>query len=257
MNGGDCLSLNSTSFKCWCPRGWTDTICSTAIDYCNPNPCQNGAQCSKVGYLDYQCSCTDCNSNFTGKNCEIFNYCKINPCLNGGFCRNTNSSYVCMCPNGFNGANCENPIDYCASAPCSNGGQCQKWGFFGYRCICTANFTGPNCQQINYCNGVQACLNGGVCRSRKTKYECECPVWYSGSNCQTLNNFCNQNPCANNAQCVSCFNNTSCQQGLLYQCNCGVGFTGPRCNGYVTNESCTNACRRRRCELTNGAYYCD
>ncbi len=39
LNGGECLSLNSASYKCWCPRGFTDPICSTVIDYCNLNPC--------------------------------------------------------------------------------------------------------------------------------------------------------------------------------------------------------------------------
>ena len=260
FNGGECMSLNSTSYKCWCQRGWTDANCSTQIDYCNPNPCQNGATCTKVGYLDYQCNCSPCSSIYIGKNCSEFNYCQSNPCMNGGFCINKNSSYVCKCPNGFNGTNCENQIDYCSPNPCLNRGQCSKWGFFSYKCSCPINYTGQNCQLINYCNlnGTQPCLNDGVCQNRRSSYECECQVWFSGQNCQNLNNYCTLlSPCANGASCVSCFNNTNCQQGALYQCNCANGYGGAQCNGFITSAACANACNRRsRCESQNGVYYC-
>lgn len=35
------------------------------------------------------------------------NYCAKNPCRNGGKCQNGKSSYVCQCPSGFAGKNCE------------------------------------------------------------------------------------------------------------------------------------------------------
>ncbi|GBM93842.1 hypothetical protein AVEN_251205-1 [Araneus ventricosus] len=42
-------------------------IHSLSSDLCNPNPCQNGGQCS-VRSRDYKCECKD---PFFGKNCEM------------------------------------------------------------------------------------------------------------------------------------------------------------------------------------------
>ena len=35
-------------------------------------------------------------------------YCADNPCLNRGDCTSDKTSYICTCPSGFNGLNCEN-----------------------------------------------------------------------------------------------------------------------------------------------------
>ena len=35
------------------------------------------------------------------------NECLEFPCLNGGTCDNTQGSYICRCPRGFTGTNCE------------------------------------------------------------------------------------------------------------------------------------------------------
>lgn len=36
------------------------------------------------------------------------NECANAPCLNGADCVDTNGSFVCICPEGFNGTLCEN-----------------------------------------------------------------------------------------------------------------------------------------------------
>ena len=258
-NGGICRNFNSTSYVCRCPRGWTGTICETQIDFCNPNPCKNGEKCSYIGYLDYSCSCTTSfGSNYSGKNCDILNYCNSAPCLNGGECFNTNSSYRCMCPPGFAGAQCQNQINYCDPNPCQNGGTCQQWGFFGYMCSCSANYTGQHCEAINYCNtNNQPCLNDGKCFNTRKSYLCECSQWFTGKNCQTLYNYCSiYQPCLNGAICSSCYNNTNCQSGALFQCTCASGFGGLNCNGYFSSSACSSACRGRTCQSSNNVYYC-
>lgn len=41
--------------------------------------------------------------------CSVINLCADEPCLNGGACLQVSgSTYLCVCPNEFMGANCEN-----------------------------------------------------------------------------------------------------------------------------------------------------
>lgn len=87
-------------------------------DPCNPNPCQNGAQCM-----------VQAASNGYG---------------------GSSSSYVCQCPAGYTGQNCET-CDPCTPNPCNNGGQCTAYGN-SYQCSCVAPYTGQNCEQQDSCS---------------------------------------------------------------------------------------------------------
>lgn len=47
------------------------------IDYCEPNPCQNGAQCYNRA-SDYFCKCPE---DYEGKNCShLKDHCRTTPC---------------------------------------------------------------------------------------------------------------------------------------------------------------------------------
>lgn len=47
------------------------------IDYCEPNPCQNGAQCFNLA-MDYFCNCPE---DYEGKNCShLKDHCRTTPC---------------------------------------------------------------------------------------------------------------------------------------------------------------------------------
>ena len=79
--------------------------------------------------------------------------CSSNPCVNGGICfegsLNLGSSgYLCACPAGFEGINCELDINYCEPNPCQNGATCFELfgGQEGYFCSCLPGFEGSMCE---------------------------------------------------------------------------------------------------------------
>lgn len=75
------------------------------------------------------------------------NYCGTHePCQNGGTCENTApDSYLCNCPEGFSGLNCEVVDNPCVTGPCANGGACRETGG-QFHCACASGWTGPTCR---------------------------------------------------------------------------------------------------------------
>lgn len=62
-------------YTCECLPGYSGTNCQNWINTCNPNPCQNGANCIQNWPNKYHCICLD---GYTGTNCELL----VNPCVN-------------------------------------------------------------------------------------------------------------------------------------------------------------------------------
>ncbi len=71
---------------------------------------------------------------------------------------------------------CDIEINLCFSSPCQNGGQCVHQES-GYVCLCPDGFAGRNCE-INFshdfcrnglCRGASRCINGGAARAMKVK----------------------------------------------------------------------------------------
>ncbi|RNA36065.1 neurogenic locus notch-like protein [Brachionus plicatilis] len=101
INGGTCTELVN-GYRCTYLCGYTDSMCQTRVNQCSSVPCLNGGVCfpSVNNVCDYACVCP---AQYTGKNCQtVLNPCQINPCINNGQCIPTStSSYVCLCPAGF------------------------------------------------------------------------------------------------------------------------------------------------------------
>ena len=98
--------------------------------------CTNHGVCKYVS-LDNNFICS-CNSAYhIGTACQIDTRpCSLNPCLNDAACIDESSSlfqnltnkynktYICMCPQYYDGPNCESKLDLCQNETCSNNGNC-------------------------------------------------------------------------------------------------------------------------------------
>lgn len=77
--------------------------------------------------------------------------CSRSPCRNHGQCRDdpaTPAGYVCSCPEGYSGHDCENEPGVCTLVqPCRNRGACIGTGP-QYTCHCPLGFSGQHCEHV-------------------------------------------------------------------------------------------------------------
>lgn len=68
QNGGQCVNIGVSTFRCICPPGTLLPMCALPNQNpCAMNPCRNGGTCAVINALRYQCTCT---RSFTGVNCQ-------------------------------------------------------------------------------------------------------------------------------------------------------------------------------------------
>lgn len=66
-----------TGSQAWCSLTCSVLLHQLDIDYCSPNPCQNGASCFNLA-TDYYCACPD---DYEGKNCShLKDHCRTTTC---------------------------------------------------------------------------------------------------------------------------------------------------------------------------------
>ncbi|CAF0729243.1 unnamed protein product [Adineta steineri] len=129
------------------------------------------------------------NSTEIGSHCDVSNApCnQLQPCLNNGTCSNNDTNvhgYFCLCPEGFNGTECQLDFRVCKSDTCFNDGTCLTLNAT-FNCSCKSGWEGKHCEhKISHCLNI-TCENNGICRPLLLNYTCEClGNFYSGRHCE-------------------------------------------------------------------------
>ncbi|XP_074656942.1 protein jagged-2-like [Tubulanus polymorphus] len=232
-------------WECICDVNWGDILCNKDLNYCGTHkPCVNGGICSHSKISEYVCACPE---GFTGTNCEIaFHACSSDPCQNGGTCVELNGYYVCTCKPGWIGANCEIDMDECASNPCLNHGTCIDQ-VNGYTCDCPDGWQGPRCQlDADECSG-SPCVNAHQCKNLFGDYICDCQPGWDGKNCDINVDDC-KDKCQNGATCTDFVND--------FLCTCRAGYEGRYCEidiNECANKPCLNG---GQCRDLEAKYEC-
>ncbi|CDW60380.1 EGF CA and hEGF and EGF domain containing protein [Trichuris trichiura] len=216
----------------------------------------------------------------------------VHECPAGTECRDTNTSYYCVCADGRTGINCTEDVDECEEGTyeCSIHSTCKNTNG-SYKCDCHSGYTGKYCTElIDYCIIYTPCQNGGTCHPLQNDYHCKCAAGYEGKNCTTNIDECRNNPCGPHGTCEDGINKYTCkcEQGYTgwncdieknkctnenlhcvhgmctrvkeaeYKCDCYTGYTGRLCDEDINECTDTSICGwNGHCRNVNGSFKCD
>ena len=77
---------------------------------------------------------------------------------------------------------CSTPA--CSYVQCLNGGTCIDQAMFSYMCQCPEGFVGWNCETSNFTCALNTCMFGGICLALGNDYICQCPLGRAGRTCE-------------------------------------------------------------------------
>ncbi|CAI5792881.1 fibrillin-1 isoform X1 [Podarcis lilfordi] len=187
--------------------------------------------------------------------------CKDPDRCKNGQCINTDGSYRCECPFGYNlqGNECIDADECSVGNPCGNGTCTNIIGSF--ECSCEEGFEpGPmvTCEDVNEC-AQNPLLCAFRCVNTFGSYECKCPAGYVLREDKRMCK--DQNECENGIH--DCDSKQMICKNLIgtYMCICGPGFQRrPDGEGCMDENECQTKpglCEHGRCVNTQGSYKCE
>ncbi|XP_059159686.1 G surface protein, allelic form 168-like [Physella acuta] len=209
-----------------------------------------------------------CEPSWTGTSCEIdVDECFFNldNCRPDQICTNTNGSFTCTCPRGYDDVNgtcsnvneCLNPLNDCAktlhSVCVDNPGS--------FSCMCKDGyiFVNNTCQDINECSTeVNGCEHN--CVNMLGSYNCECfPGFVLGldrKKCSTAFEVCaNANlNCSHGCTIINGTTQCFCERGYILmdnRINC-IDINECETSENMCSDNCTNSPGSYNCSCPNG-----
>uniref|UniRef100_A0A673H269 Slit homolog 2 protein-like n=1 Tax=Sinocyclocheilus rhinocerous TaxID=307959 RepID=A0A673H269_9TELE len=181
-NDGTCSNHPVDFYRCTCPYGFKGQDCKEPIHACISNPCQNGGTCHlKDGEENtHWCVCPDgfegdeCELNIDD--------CEDNDCENNSTCVDGINNYTCLCSPEYTGNPHKHKDSHARNALCSlcsvfdaNSYLCM------FRCVCPDGFEGDECElNIDDCEDND-CENNSTCVDGINNYTCLCSPEYTGN----------------------------------------------------------------------------
>ena len=104
-------------------------------------------ECPTSQITGYNCEVV-CPNGLMGNFCDVASLQCQNQCQNGGTCVENQDSFFCICPPMHTGTLCEQEST-CDTVECFNGGTCSVLEDSSYGCICNDGFDGTNCQLLS------------------------------------------------------------------------------------------------------------
>ena len=277
------MGSNETSYSCVCKDAYIKINNNCVVDpglivQQSPTSCED-VECHQNGKCEMSKGVPKCNCDpfYTGEFCQ--KYVCSGYCMNGGMCfipgtnwNNRSGIFIgtsppmssklrpifekelrCICPDGFEGRQCEIDRTGCNTLKCMNGGTCYTIDSTPV-CRCPEEYEGTTCSQ---CVGADVpCLNGkcifqtDIATSNKngTKNSiiprCECDDGFQGPQCQYRT--CDiYGPCKNGGTCVDIVDPNDERRPHWETihgatCECKEEFSGPFCEYARCDNYCQN-----------------
>ncbi|XP_028416436.1 fibrillin-2-like [Dendronephthya gigantea] len=227
------------------------------------NVTQNGTFLGADLQISESTNLTEVKSQFSVKDydeCNPQNSIHTPDCGNNALCRNTNTSYECICHSGYekNNTGCID-VDECAldTDNCHNQATCKNTNG-SFTCTCNEGYTGngTTCEDVDECTlGTRNCDSKATCSNTIGSFICTCNDGYTG----------NRTACEDVDECTlgthNCDSKATCSNTTgSFICTCNDGYTGNGTTCEDINE-CVGASRKcsgagQECVNYPGAYRC-
>ncbi|XP_044515299.1 fibulin-7-like [Gracilinanus agilis] len=152
--------------------------------------------------------------------------CASHPCTNGGTCVDDVQRYICLCPSGWIGSNCQTPAtSYWVSlsnSSFSRQPRCAENGQGARQCSCDTGFqmrAGGLCQDVDECQLFQLNQQNRICVhsciNLPGSYRCVCPAGYllnpDQNTCEDVDECADQqHNCSRGELCINVFGGFQC-----------------------------------------------